>query len=152
MSFTPDKATRRIRISGPSITEKEVAYVADAAANDWHGNANRFVGRFETAFAAYVGRIYAIALPSCTSALHLSLLAAGVGPGDEVIVPDLTWIATSAPISYVGAKPVFADVDPHSWCLDAASFERAISSRTKALISVDLYGNMPNYDSVLRIA
>lgn len=143
---------KRIRISGPSITDKEVSYVADAAANDWHGNANRFIDRFEAAFAAYVGRKHAIALPSCTSALHLSLLAAGVGPGDEVIVPELTWIATSAPITYVGAKPVFADVDTDSWCLDPASFEKSVTGLTKAVMPVDLYGNMPDYDAILEIA
>ena len=143
---------KRIRVSGPSITAKEVEYVADAAANDWYGNANRFLGRFEAAFAAFVGRQYAISLPSCTSALHISLLAAGVGPGDEVVVPDLTWIATASPISYVGAKPVFADVDSSSWCLDPASFERSITKATKAVIPVDLYGNMPAYDPVLEVA
>lgn len=83
--------------------------------------------RFEKAFAQYIGVKYAIALPSCTSAIHLSLLALGIGPGDEVIVPDLTWIASSAPITYVGATPVFADVDEKTWCLSVDSFKQLIN-------------------------
>jgi perosamine synthetase len=88
----------RIPVSGPWITEKEISYVTDAVTNAWYGNANMYHERFEPAFAAYVGRKYAIALPSCTSALHLSMLCLGLGPGDEVIVPDVTWIASAAPI------------------------------------------------------
>jgi perosamine synthetase len=142
----------RIPVSGPWITEREIGYVTDAVTNAWYGNANMYHARFEPAFAEYVERKYAIALPSCTSALHLSLLSLGLGPGDEVIVPDVTWIASAAPISYVGATPVFADIDPRTWCLDAASFERAITPHTKAVIVVDLYGNMPDMDAILDVA
>lgn len=142
----------RIPVSGPWITEKEIAYVTDAVTNAWYSNANMYHARFEPAFAAYIGRRYAIALPSCTSALHLSMLGLGLGPGDEVIVPDVTWIASAAPISYVGATPVFADIDRRTWCLDAASFERNITPRTKAVVVVDLYGNMPDMDAILAIA
>lgn len=134
----------RIPVAGPWVTEKEVRYAADAAATAWYANANTYVTRFEKAFAEYIGVAYAVTLPSCTSALHLSLVALDVGPGDEVIVPDLTWIATSAPITYVGATPVFADVDRRTWCIDPDSVERLITPRTKALIVVDLYGNMPD--------
>jgi perosamine synthetase len=95
---------------------------------------------------------HATSLPSCTSALHLALAALGIGPGDEVVVPDATWIATSAPISYVGATPVFADIDEGSWCLDPAAFERAITPRTRAAIVVDLYGNMANMDAIAAVA
>ena len=109
----------RIPVSGPSITELEVEYVADAVRRCWYGNANEYHERFERVFARYVGTKHAVALPSCTSALHLALAALGIGPGDEVIVPDVTWIATAAPISYVGATPVFADIDPVTWCISA---------------------------------
>ena len=142
----------RIPVAGPWITQKEVDYVADAAARAWGPDHYRYNGRFEEALAAYIGRKHAITLPSCTSGLHLALLAAGVGPGDEVVVPESTWIATSAPITYVGAAPVFADVDPDSWCLSAESFAAAATSRTKAIIPVDLYGNMPDMDAILDIA
>jgi perosamine synthetase len=141
-----------IPVAGPWVTDKEVRYTADAAANGWYANHNDYPARFEKAFAGYLGVANAVCLPSCTSALHLSLAALGIGQGDEVIVPDATWIATSAPIAYVGAKPVFADIDPATWCLDAAAFERAITPRTRAVIVVHLYGNMANMDAIMDVA
>ncbi len=137
-----------IPIAGPSITAKEVEYVADAAANGWFENAGAFNARFEAAFADYIGTRFAISLPSCTSAIHLSLAALGIGPGDEVIVPDITWIASAAPISYVGATPIFADVDEATWCMTGEGFERRVTERTKAVIPVDLYGNMAEMDAI----
>lgn len=142
----------RILVSGPSITQKEIDYVADAAANAWYANANMYHERFERAFAEYVGRRHAVALPSCTSAIHLALAALGVGPGDEVIVPEATWIASSAPVTYVGATPVFADIDERTWCLSAESCEACLTPRTKAVIPVDLYGGMPDWDALLEVA
>lgn len=142
----------RIPISGPWITQKEIDYVIDAVTNAWYGNANIYHERFERAFANYIGVRFAITLPSCTSAIHLALIALGVGPGDEVIVPDVTWIASAAPISYVGATPVFADINDKTWCLSASSFKESITSKTKAVIPVDLYGNMPDMDDILTIA
>jgi perosamine synthetase len=142
----------RIPVAGPWITQKEVDYVADAVRNAWYGNANMYHERFEKAFADYLGVRFAISLPSCTSAIHLSLLALGIGPGDEVIVPDITWIASAAPISYVGAVPIFADIDPRTWCLSAKSFEDCVTAKTKAVIPVDLYGNMPDMDGIRDIA
>ncbi len=142
----------RIPVSGPWITQKEIDYVADAAANAWYANANVYHDRFERAFAEYHGIRHAISLPSCTAAIHLSLLALDVGPGDEVIVPDVTWIASAAPISYVGATTVFADIDPKTWCLSAGSFAQCITSKTRAVIPVDLYGNVPDYDAIRTLA
>jgi perosamine synthetase len=142
----------RIPVAGPWITQLEVDYVADAVAHAWYSNANMYHTRFEEAFRAYVDRTYAMALPSCTSALHLSLLALGVGGGDEVIIPDSTWIASAAPISYVGATPVFVDVDQETWCITPAAFINAITSKTKAVILVDLYGGMPDMRQILPIA
>jgi perosamine synthetase len=142
----------RIPVAGPWITPKEIGYVADAAASAWYGQANKYHERFERAFADHLGVKHAMALPSCTSAIHLSLLTLGIGPGDEVVVPDITWIATAAPISYVGATPVFADVDPLTWCLAADSLEACVTPRTKALIPVDLYGNLPDMAGLLRVA
>lgn len=143
---------KRLFVSGPSITEREIRYVTDAVENAWYGNANCYHERFEQAFAAYHGVHFAVSLPSCTSALHLSLLALGIGPGDEVIVPDCTWIASAAPISYVGATPVFADIDADNWCLSAPSVQANISERTRAIVSVDLYGNMPDYGALQAVA
>jgi perosamine synthetase len=143
---------KRIPVAGPWITQKEIDYVTDAVTNAWYSDANVYNQRFEEAFAAYIGVRYAVALPSCTSAIHLSLAALGVGPGDEVIVPDATWIASAAPITYVGATPVFADIDPLTWCLSAESFEACITPKTKAVIPVDLYGNMPDMDAIRDVA
>jgi perosamine synthetase len=142
----------RIPVAGPWITQREINYVTDAVSNGWYSNATSYITKFENCFAEYSGVNFAVSLPSCTSAIHLSLLACGVGPEDEVIVPDTTWIATAAPITYIGATPIFADIDRNSWCLSAKSFEKCITPKTKAVIPVDLYGNMPDMDAILEIA
>ncbi|MEM2614445.1 MAG: DegT/DnrJ/EryC1/StrS family aminotransferase [Nitrososphaerota archaeon] len=145
-------AMKRIPIAGPWITQKEIDYVTDAVANAWYENANIYHERFEKAFANYLGVRYAVSLPSCTSAIHLSLLALGIGPGDEVIVPDITWIASAAPVNYVGATPIFSDIDPKTWCISPEAFLKCITPKTKAVIVVDLYGGMPEMDAILDIA
>jgi perosamine synthetase len=131
-------------VAGPWITEREVAAVTRAARNSWYEGAAEESRAFEEEFAAATGRTHAIALPSCTSGLHLSLLALGVGVGDEVVVPEATWIATAAPVAYVGATPVFADVEPDSWCASVESVRSVLTPRTKAIIVVDLYGGFPD--------
>ncbi|HYK88916.1 MAG TPA: DegT/DnrJ/EryC1/StrS family aminotransferase [Acidobacteriota bacterium] len=148
----PEKPTERISVAGPWITAKEVSYVADAAANAWYGNARMYNDRFERAFAEYTGTRYAVSLPSCTSAIHLALAALGIGPTDEVIVPDVTWIASAAPITYVGATPVFADIDAKNWCLSPESVEGLITPQTRAILAVDLYGNMAEMDALRSIS
>jgi perosamine synthetase len=142
----------RIPIAGPSITQKEIDYVTQAVKTAWYDGANVFHERFERAFASHCGRQHAVSLPSCTAGLHLALMALGVGPGDEVIVPDVTWIASVAPVKYVGASPVFADIDAQSWCLSPDALEAAVTPRTKAAIVVDLYGSMPDWDRLAEIA
>jgi len=142
----------RIPIAGPSITQREIDCATDAAANGWYERAGEYPRRFEKAFAEYIGVKHAVSLPSCTSGLHLALVALGIGPGDEVIVPDLTWIASAAPITYVGATPVFADVDEHTWCLSAASVRACLTENTKAILPVDLYGGVPDYTVLRAIA
>ncbi len=141
-----------IPVAGPWITRKEIDAVTEAVSRGWYSNSNEYQNRFETAFARHAGSRFAVSLPSCTSAIHLALAAWGIGPGDEVIVPDLTWIATSAPVSYVGAQAVFADVDPKSWCLAPESFESLITPRTKAVIPVDVYGHVFAADRIVPIA
>lgn len=133
-----------IPVAGPWITEREVEAVAYAARHSWFEGATVESRAFEEEFARATGRRFAIALPSCTAGLHLSLMAHDIGPGDEVIVPETTWIATAAPITYVGATAVFADVEPDTWCISVDSIRRLISSRTKAVIVVDLYGGFPD--------
>lgn len=143
---------KRILVSGPWITEREIRYVTDAVTNGWYENSNCYQFRFEQAFASFLGVRFAVALPSCTAGIHLALLALGVGPGDQVIVPEITWIATAAPVTYVGATPVFADIDPQTWCLRPDAFESCITSRTRAVIPVDLYGGLPEMDKICDIA
>jgi perosamine synthetase len=140
---------KMIPVAGPWVTQKEIDYVTDAVTNGWYEHANDYIYRFEHACTEYLGRKYAISLPSCTSGLHLSLLALGIGPGDEVIVPDVTWIASAAPITYVGAEPIFADLDPQTWCLSSKTVKPLITQKTKAIIAVNLYGHMPEYDDLL---
>jgi perosamine synthetase len=149
-----DAATELVRvpIAGPSITEREIAYVTEAVSTNWYENAGDFVARFESGFARHLGRRHAVSLPSCTSAIHLALAALGIGPGDEVIVPDATWIASSAPISYVGATPIFADIDRDTWCLSIDSTLALITDRTRAIVAVDLYGGTPDLDGLERLA
>jgi perosamine synthetase len=142
----------RIPVAGPSITQREIDYVTDAVTNAWYEDANIYHQRFETAFSEYIGTRFAAALPSCTAAIHLALAARGIGPGDEVIVPELTWIASAAPISYVGAEPVFADVDQTTWCLTAETAQACITERTKAILPVDLYGGMAAMDGLRALA
>jgi len=102
--------------------------------------------------AAYVGRRFALAVPHGTLAVHLALLGLDIGPGDEVIVADVTWIGSAAPVVWNGATPVFADIDPVTWCVTPDTVARCISERTKAIIAVDLYGNLPDYDGLLALA
>ena len=146
--MSADEHRRPIPVAGPSITAHEVDLVSRAVESAWYEHANDVVAEFEHSFAAAVGRRHAITLPSCTSALHLALAGLDIGAGDEVIVPDATWIATSAPIDYVSAEPVFVDVDPTTWCVDPAAVESAITPRTRAVIAVDLYGGMPDIDAL----
>jgi len=110
------------------------------------------VEHFESEFADYCGVAHGVAVNSGTSALHLALLAAGVGPGDEVITVPFTFIATAAAVRYVGATPVFVDVDPVSLTMDPAQIEAAITPRTRALIPVHLYGHPADMDPILEIA
>lgn len=110
------------------------------------------VRAFEEAFAPYCGAAHAAAVNSGTSALHLALLAAGVGPGDEVVVPAMTFVATSAAVLYAGARPAFAEVDDRTWTLDPAKLEAAITPRTKAILPVHLHGRCADMDPILEIA
>jgi dTDP-4-amino-4,6-dideoxygalactose transaminase len=110
------------------------------------------VAAFERDFASYCGAKHAVAVNSGTSALHLALLAAGVGPGDEVITIPFTFVATVSAICYAGAKPVFVDIEPRSFTMDPAKLENAITPRTKAILPVHLYGQMADMDAILEIA
>lgn len=146
------KDVKMILTAGPSITTVERNYSAKAAAFGWNAHHSDFIEEFESQFANYVGAKYAIATSSCTGALHLSLLALGIGPGDEVIVPNITWVATASAVAYVGATPVFADVDSESWTIELDSLKSLITSKTKAIIPVHLYGFAADMCGVMDLA
>jgi perosamine synthetase len=141
-----------IHMAGPWITELEIKTVEDAMRNGWYENPYWYCEELQRDFAAYHNRQHALMTPNCTSAIHLLLAALGIEAGDEVIVPECTWIATAAPISQLRAIPIFCDIQWDSWCLDPQSVERSITARTKAIIAVDLYGNMPQMDQLQEIA
>ena len=108
--------------------------------------------RFEEAFSKYVGSKYAVALNSGTAALHSSLVAASIGKDDEVIVPSFTFVATAEMVALTGARPVFVDIDPKTYCIDPAEVEATITSRAKAIIPVHLYGLTADMDPILEVA
>jgi perosamine synthetase len=144
------KPTDKIYMAGPWITDHEIQVVEDCMRNGWYSY--QYVERFQTDFARYHGRRFGIMTPNCTTAIHLLLTSLGIAEGDEVIVPECTWIATSAPVSYLRATPVFCDIDAKNWCLDPVSVERSITERTRAIIAVDLFGNMPYMDELVEIS
>ncbi len=145
-----NKIMKPIEMAGPWITAHEKMMVADMMENGWDNYG--YVEKFESEFSAYHGRKYGLMTPCCTHAIHLLILALGVKEGDEVIVPECTWTATAAPVVYERATPVFADIGSDDWCIDPKSVEKNITKRTKAIIAVDLYGNMPKMDALNEIS
>ena len=142
---------RRIPYTKPSITDLEERYAADAVRNGWGEACYDYIIRFEREFAQRIGTSHAIATSSATGALHLGLAGLGIGPGDEVIVGDINWIASAAPVVHLGATPVLVDVLRRSWCLDPDRVRRAITPRTRAILAVHLYGNLCDMDALLAI-
>lgn len=141
-----------IAYAKPSIGELEKLYVCDAIENGWGVSCYDYIYKFEDSFKEYLGVKHAIATSSCTGALHIALASLGITEGDEVIVPDVTWIASISPITYLCAKPVMVDVLEKTWCIDPKKIREAITPRTKAIIAVHLYGNMCEMDEILEIA
>ena len=139
-------------VAEPFLGEKELLYVTEAVLTGWISSAGKFVAQFEEMFAEFCGSRYAIATSSGTTALHLALLALDIGPGDEVIVPTLTFIGTANAVTYTGARPVFVDSEAESWNIDPDQIEKAITLRTKAIVPVHLYGHPANMDRILEIA
>ena len=134
------KNQEKIPYAKPSITDREIAYVNDAITNGWGDNRSFWIERFEQAFAKYIGVNHALATSSCTGAMHLGLAGLGIGKGDTVVLADTNWIATVAPIIYLGAKPIFVDILKDSWCIDP-NFKMP-SPCPKAIIATHLYGNL----------
>lgn len=141
-----------ILTAGPSISALEAVYAFDAASNGWNSGWSKYLTTFEKKFAEYVGVKYAMATSSCTGALQIALMALNIGPGDEVIVPDQTWVATANAVRYVGAIPVFADIELDTWNLDVNSVEKLITSKTKAIMPVHMYGHPARMTALLDLA
>ncbi|RYZ67579.1 MAG: DegT/DnrJ/EryC1/StrS family aminotransferase, partial [Proteobacteria bacterium] len=147
----PVASPSRIHYAKPSITALEVEYAADAAANGWAEHCYDYLERFEREFREWLGAKHAIATSGATGALHMGLVALGIGQGDEVILADINWIASAGPVTYLGAKPVFVDVLEDTWCLDPEKVEAAITPRTRAIMAVHLYGSLADMDALLDI-
>lgn len=141
-----------IPLSQPSITALEVACITDAAESGWVSSKGKYIDRFEESFAAYCGTRYALTTSSGTTALHLALASYNIQSGDEVIVPDITFISTANAVSYTGARPVFVDIDPETLCIDVERVKQAITPQTKAIVAVHLYGHPANVPALKAIA
>src|ERR1700742_1533800 len=141
-----------IPISKPTIGSREKELVLDALDSGWVSSIGKYIDEFEASFARYCGADYALAVSNGTTGLHLALATLGLGPGDEVIIPDLTFVATANAVAYTGAVPVLADIDPDTLCIDPASVKSLISARTKAVVPVHLYGHPADMDVLTELA
>ena len=142
----------RIPVAEPVLGEEELANVVAAMRSGWISSRGAFIGEFEERFAGFCGARHGVAVANGTVALHLALVALGVGPGDEVLVPSLTFVATANAVRYCGAVPVFADADPETWQLATADLEARVTSRTRAILPVHLYGHPCDMAPILDIA
>lgn len=141
-----------IPVAAPTLAGNEKAYVMDCLDSSWISSRGQYIERFESAFAEFCGVRHAVSCTNGTVALHLALLALGIGPGDEVIVPTLTFVATANAVRYCGARPVFVDSEPETWNMNPALIEGKITPRTKAIIVVHLYGHPVDMNPILSLA
>lgn len=144
--------TIMIPVSAPSIGKEELENVIEAVKSGWISSKGRFIKEFEESFANYIGMKHGVAVSNGTVAIHLALKALNIGPGDEVIIPNLTFIAPASMTLLAGAKPVLVDVNKDYWCIDPDCVKSHISEKTKAIIIVHLYGNPADMDPLMEIA
>lgn len=145
-------SSKKISFAGPSITSHEVERVTDAVTNGFYENYFKHTILLEDKIREYLGVKHVIATHCCTVALHAAAVALDIGPGDEVIIPDISWVATAYAISYTGATCVFVDIDPDTLCIDPPSIIKAINSKTKAIMLVHTFGHPAEMDSIMKIA
>lgn len=145
-------ASDRIPVASVDLSGNEEAYVLDALRSSWISSSGAYLNQFERKFSELCETRCSVSVCNGTVALHLALLALDVRPGDEVIIPSLTYVATANACRYVGAEPVFVDVDPATWCLDPEKIEAAITTRTRGIIPVHLYGHPADMDAINHIA
>lgn len=141
-----------IPISETTLDGNEQNYLMETLTSTWISSAGEFVSRFEKSFSGYCGVNHGVATANGTVALHLALVALDVGPGDEVIVPNLTFAATINAVIYTGATPVIVDIEQDSWCISPEEIEKVITSRTKAIIPVHLFGQPCDMGKICNIA
>jgi len=141
-----------IPISKPSITQLEIDNVMDAVSSSWISSLGKYIDEFESKFASFCDAEYAVAVSNGTVAIHLALVCLGIKKGDEIIVPDLSFIATANTVFHAGATPVFADIDPYNYCIDPKDIIKKITGKTKAIMPVHLYGHPADMGSISRIA
>lgn len=141
-----------IPVCEPLLTGKELEYVADCLNTNWISSMGKYIGQFEEKFAGYCGCKYGIATTNGTTALHLALVSAGVGSGDEVIIPTFTMISTAYAIAYTGARPVLVDAERETWNMDVSQIEAKITPKTKAIMPVHIYGHPCDMDPIMEIA
>lgn len=141
-----------IPISQPKLSQLELDYVTDAIKSGWVSSLGRYVDRFEEEFAAFCGSRYAVSVSNGTVGLHLAMKVLGIGAGDEVIVPDLTFVATGNTVLTAGATPIMVDVRRDTWCIDVDKIAAAITPRTKAIIPVHLYGHPADMPAINALA
>jgi perosamine synthetase len=139
-------------VAAADVGAAELKYVTEAMESTWISSSGPFIDRFEAEFAELCGAKHALACSNGTVALHLALLGLGLRPGDEVIVPSMTYIATANAVRYCGAEPIFVDIDPETWCISPERIEKAITSRTRGIIGVHLVGHPADMDSINEIA
>jgi perosamine synthetase len=142
----------RIPLTFPVLAESELEAVGDAIRSGWVSSSGPAIGEFEASFAAFCEVAHGVAVMNGTAALHLALEALDIGPGDEVIVPDLTFAASAEAVAHAGALPVAVDVDPVTWTIDPSLVEAACTPRTKALMPVHLYGHPADMEPILALA
>ena len=147
-----NRSGQPIQVAMPHLTRDEFRSVLDAFISSWISSRGPYVQKFEHDFRHFIGAPHGVAVSNGTVALHLALVALGVGPGDEVIVPDLTFAATINAVLYCGATPVIVDVDSRTWCMSVASIEHACTERTKAVIPVHLYGRPAEMGPIMDFA
>jgi perosamine synthetase len=143
---------RRLPVAAPALVGREREYVDDCLTSTWISSTGSYIERFERGFADFCGVEHAVSCCNGTVALHLALLGLGVGPGDEVIVPSLTYVASANAVRYCGAEPVFVDSEATTWNLDPAKLEELVTPRTKGIVAVHLYGHPVDLDPVLELA
>ncbi len=141
-----------IPIFEPEFGDNERVYLNECIETGWVSSQGRFIAEFEARFASRANVPFGVATSNCTTALHVALVALGIGPGDEVVCPDLTFIAPANMVRLTGATPVLVDVEPESWCLDPIRFSEAVTSHTKAVIVVHAFGHVADMDPILAIA